>query len=128
VWPASVQFYKLSLVEFEDTASNRTQQKTAASETLTTTDQRNISQSLSELTSSYATGKLSGVFVLENGYDEKEKEAWVVVGMSDKTMAASRAAQQSLDNAQRPSNTTTTVTGPSDERPKGMIRRGNQDF
>lgn len=112
--------------EFEDTASNSTQQKTATGETLTTTDQRNISQSLSELTSSYSTGKLSGVVVLESGYDEKEKEAWVVVGLSDKTMAASQAAQQSLENAQRPSST--TVTGPADERPRSMIRRGNQDF
>jgi hypothetical protein len=113
--------------EFEDTASKSTQEKTAAGETLTSVDQRTISQSLTELTSSYSKGKLSGVVVLENGYDEKEWEGWVVVGLSEKTMAASKAAQERLDDAQRPGSGTVT-TGPAAERPKSVIRRGNQDF
>jgi hypothetical protein len=113
--------------EFEDTASKSIQEKTAAGETLTSANQRTISQSLTELTSSYSKGKLSGVVVLENGYDEKEREAWVVVGLSEKTMAASKAAQERLNDAQRP-NSGTVTAGPAAERPKSVIRQGNQDF
>jgi hypothetical protein len=113
--------------EFEDTASKSTQEKTAAGESLSSVDQRTISQSLTELTSSYSAGTLSGVVVLENGYDEKEREAWVVVGLSEKTMAAAKATQGLLDDTQRASSGTSTA-GPAAERPKSLIRRGNQDF
>jgi hypothetical protein len=32
-----------------------------------------------------ASGYLQGVIVLEKGYSDKTDEAWVVVGISDKT-------------------------------------------
>ena len=59
---------------------------------LSTTDQRNVVQGLTEFTGSVSTGILNGVVVLESGFDPKQKEAWVVAGVSDKTIAASRAA------------------------------------
>jgi hypothetical protein len=49
------------------------------------TSQRQMIESLSEVTSSAAAGKLRGVIVLERGYDEKEGVAWVKVGISQKT-------------------------------------------
>jgi hypothetical protein len=37
-----------------------------------------------------ATGHLKGVIILEKGYSDKTDEAWVVVGISDKTIKATR--------------------------------------
>jgi len=54
------------------------------------TDSRTVVENLTEINASFATGRLSGVIVLEQGYDDKAEEAWVVVGISDKTISAAR--------------------------------------
>jgi hypothetical protein len=113
--------------EFENTASKTTQEKAGAGESVSTADQRSISQSLNQLTSSFSSATLSGVVVLENGYDDKEREAWVVVGLSQKTMGAARATKDMLTGSERPSPGGGATTTPA-ERPKSIIRRGNTDF
>jgi hypothetical protein len=113
--------------EFENTASITTQEKSGGGESVSTTDKRAISQSLNELTSSLSSGTLTGVVVLESGYDEKEREAWVVVGLSQKTMGAAQATQEMLSATQRPRPRGTGAT-PSAEQPRSVIRRGNSDF
>lgn len=62
-------------------------------------DQRTLVTNLTEVTGSFAAGKLKGVIILEKGYDEKAEEAWVVVGISDKTIAAANAVQQMLTDS-----------------------------
>lgn len=114
--------------EFENTASKTTQEKTGAGDSVSTVDQRSISQSLNQLTSSFSSGTLTGVVVLENGYDEKEREAWVVVGLSQKTMAAARATQDMLSESQKPGPRGTATATPAAQAPRSVIRRGNSDF
>jgi hypothetical protein len=41
-------------------------------------EDRTVIETLTEVTSSFASGNLKGVIVLEKGYDEKTEEAWVV--------------------------------------------------
>jgi hypothetical protein len=113
--------------EFQNTISKSTQEKTGNAESLSTVDQRTIGESLTELSSSFASGTLSGVVVLENGYDDKEREAWVVVGLSEKTMAAAKATRDMLTESQRNTPASTTTT-PTTQRPGSILRRGNQDF
>jgi hypothetical protein len=85
-------------------------------------DQRTLMTNLTEVTGSFAAGKLKGVIILEKGYDEKAEEAWVMVGISDKTIAAANAAQQML--ADSPNK-----TGPDElKKQPGELRKSKQDF
>jgi len=77
------------------------------------TSQRQMIESLSEVTSSAAAGKLRGVIVLERGYDEKEGVAWVKVGISQKTMNTSRALQDALKGKPVPSAGPSPQSGPT---------------
>ncbi len=61
-------------------------------------DDRTVIESLTEITTSFASGNLRGVIVLERGYDSKLEEAWIVVGISEKTTAASRGVKDMIDN------------------------------
>ena len=47
-----------------------------------------------EVTTSFASGHLKGVIVFEKGYSDKTDEAWVVVGISEKTIKAARSIQE----------------------------------
>ena len=80
---------------------------------------------------------LKGVVVLENGYDEKAQEAWVMVGVSQKTIAAAEAARKMISGS--PAGGATSPMTPPDkskgdegsapnDRIPSEIRRGNRDF
>lgn len=86
-------------------------------------DERVILESLTEVTTSFASGKLRGVIVLERGYDEKLEEAWATVGISDKTIAAARAVQSMIEDAPQsaPKNTSSGISLQGDE-----VRRTKQ--
>jgi hypothetical protein len=115
--------------EFENTASKTIQETNGTGNSVSSTEQRSISQGLTELTSSFSSGTLNGVVVLENGYDEKEREAWVVVGLSQKTMAAARATQDMLSESQKPIQNGLHDTSKSiGDSPKSSVRHGNLDF
>lgn len=80
------------VTEIQTDLNNMTQERrTGAGATVTKIDERKLITNLTEVTGSFAAGKLKGVIVLEKGYDEKAEEAWVVVGISDKTIAAANA-------------------------------------
>ena len=64
----------------------------------TKVDERQLIESLTEVTTSFASGKLRGVIVLEQGFDEKTSEAWVVVGISKRTMASANSLEKALSN------------------------------
>jgi hypothetical protein len=57
-------------------------------------DERTMIEALTEVTTSFASGPLEGVIVLEKGYSDKTDEAWVVVGISDKTIKAARGVKE----------------------------------
>lgn len=75
--------------EMQNDLNQATQERqTGAKANIKKVDQRVMMESLTEVTTSFAAGKLRGVIVLEKGYDDKTDEAWVVVGISDKTIKA----------------------------------------
>lgn len=87
------------VTEIQNDINKATQERqTGTKATVTKIDSRTVVENLTEVTASFAAGKLTGVIVLENGYDEKTQEAWVVVGMSEKTINAARAVQRMNTN------------------------------
>jgi hypothetical protein len=86
--------------------STRTQ-GTKQDENIQKTSQRQMVESLSEVTSSAAAGKLSGVIILERGYDQKEELAWVNVGISKKTMGIAGSLKDALSG--KPTNAPTNT-------------------
>ena len=96
-------------------------------------DDRTLIETLTEVTSSFASGQLKGVIVLENGYDDKTEEAWVVVGISDKTIKAARDIKQMGQEQQNSGQTGSSPQnsgqiGGSDGlgRQPSEVRRSNQ--
>ena len=62
------------------------------------TNQRTMIETVTEFTASFASGKLRGVVVLERGYSDRDEEAWVKVGISRKSMGASRALKNAIES------------------------------
>jgi hypothetical protein len=83
-------------------------------------DQRTMMEALTEVTASFASGHLKGVIVLEKGYSDKTDEAWVVVGISDKTIRATRDVTGM--GQERPARR----VGP-DELPDGVGRQPSEE-
>ncbi|WP_311276819.1 hypothetical protein [Methylobacterium sp. WCS2018Hpa-22] len=120
--------------ELEATLSKTTQTSNGEQKSNLKIDERAVVESVKQFSSSFSSGTLQGVVVLEQGYDEKEKEAWVVVGLSEKTIAASKATREMLAPTDDVKNTPGAVlpSGASDNAKagasKGYTRKGNQDF
>lgn len=74
------------------------------------TTTRQMVESVTELTKSYASGSLTGVIVLEQGYDAETQEVWVTVGISNKTKGAAAAVQQMLAEPVAPADPTEQAT------------------
>jgi hypothetical protein len=118
------------VAEVEATLSKTAQQKGTGADGISSLDQRTVTQSLTELSSSTAAGTLKGVVVLESGYDDKSQEAWVAVGVSDKTISAASATKEML-TAPRPSHTQAEPkagVGQGQPSVPSEVRRGNRDF
>lgn len=101
--------------------ATRTQGKGTA-ENWTKENQRKMVETLTEVTTSYSSGHLRGVIVLEKGYDEARGEAWVKVGISKKTMGAAGALQSATqappagDDPAHPVVSGSTLNQPSEVR------------
>ncbi len=77
------------VAEVESDLNKATQQRSSGTPAaVQKTDERTLIETLTEITVSFAAGTLRGVVVLEKGYDDKAEEAWVVVGISEKTLRA----------------------------------------
>ena len=97
------------VTEIQNDMNQSTRTKwTAQEDNITKTSQRQMIETLSEITSSVAAGRLRGVVVLERGYDAKEEVAWVEVGISQKTMRASESLNGAINGKMAP-------TGPSSQ-------------
>ncbi len=121
--------------EVESELATKTQDSAGDAQNVASRTQRAIVQSLTELTASSASGVLRAVVVLESGYDKDLQEAWVVVGISDKTMKAADTVQQLLDSTapmeQRhspPPAPEAASRGSSNGGPPSQLRRGNPEF
>jgi hypothetical protein len=82
------------VTEVQSDVTRATQRRENGGEgTLSKVDEGVVSETLTELTGSFAAGTLKGVIVLESGYDESKSEAWTVVGISKKSLAAASELQ-----------------------------------
>lgn len=98
---------------------------------LATEATRRMSESLKETTRSFAAGRLRGVIILEKGFDPKTGEAWVVVGMSQKTMAAAGQLAREVNAASgdtlREPSMGKSVTAQGGLQPQAAeVRKSNQ--
>ena len=59
---------------------------------------RQMSETLTKIVGSDVRGKLSGVVLLESGYDPKKQEACVRVGISLKTLGAANSLSNAINN------------------------------
>jgi hypothetical protein len=121
--------------EVEATISKTKQERSDKSSSIERIDQRVVSESLGEVTASYAKGTLRGVVLLEQGYDEKKQEAWVVVGISEKTIRAARGVKEALtEDDKKPvapdanKGPARSATPPNPIRQPSEQRRSKQDF
>lgn len=97
------------------------ERQTGMAATVKKVDQRELVTNLTEVTGSFAAGKLKGVIILEKGYNDKTEEAWVVVGISDKTIAAANAIQKMLTDPPSKTGQGDLKTQPSE------LRKSKQD-
>jgi hypothetical protein len=86
-------------------------------------DNRTMVEALTEVTASFASGRLRGVVVLEKGYSDKTDEAWVVVGISDSSIKAARDVQNmGREQQSPPASSALDSLG----RQPSEVRRSNQ--
>lgn len=112
------------VAEVQSDINKATQHRETSKEaTVKKVDERTIMESLTEVTTSFASGSLRGVIVLERGYDEKTQEAWVTVGISEKTIAAARSVRGMVSSSPK-----TESTGKSSEigTQEGEVRKSKQ--
>jgi hypothetical protein len=102
--------------------------ETGEKTTVKKSDERVLIESLTEITASFAAGTLRGVIVLEKGYDEKTQEAWVVVGISDKTLNASRGVNNMLEGKKTDSKNSTTGESGIEKQPSEVRRHQNPNW
>jgi hypothetical protein len=103
------------VTEIDNDVNKATQNRAlGGSKSLVKTDQRTLLTNLTEVTTSFAAGKLRGVTVLEKGYDEKLAEAWVVVGISDKTLKGAASLHNMVSGQQASSNEPNVAGSPDD--------------
>jgi hypothetical protein len=109
--------------EMQNDLNHATQERqTGEKATVKKVDQRVMMESLTEVTTSFASGKLRGVIILEKGYDDKTDEAWVVVGISEKTIKAASGIK-AMSQEQKPAQ----ADGPDRlGRQPSEVRRSNQ--
>jgi len=101
-------------------------QGTGNDDKLTRTSQRQMVESVKEFTRSYASGNLRGVTVLETGYNEKAEEAWVKIGISQKTITIANGLRQNLNGGSAPTSPPAPRQGPSDVPVQPSESRGTR--
>ncbi|HZS53856.1 MAG TPA: hypothetical protein VFA65_05600 [Bryobacteraceae bacterium] len=115
------------VTEIQTDLNRATQQRSSGRSTaINKTDERTLIENLTEVTASFASGTLRGVIVLEKGYDDKTQEAWVVVGISQKTIAAARGVRDMTTRIQGSSPSDSTEQSHSIGIQPGEVRQSKQ--
>jgi hypothetical protein len=92
-------------------------------------NERKMIQTVTEFNGSFASGKLTGVSVLEQGYNEKTEEAWVKVGYNLTTIGLANSAKSLMNSsgkASPPGTEAQVGSSPSDpvtRQPSDVRRR-----
>lgn len=84
--------------EIQNDIGNTTQTGSGETAQISSTVTRQMIESVTEITTSSAQGLLSGVIVLEAGYDADTQEVIVTVGMSKNTMKAAGSIDTFLNS------------------------------
>jgi hypothetical protein len=82
----------VTIVHSEVGSSNS---KEGASDSKNSGDQNDIllSEKFTEITRSYAKGSLSGIIVLDQGFDEEFGEVWIIVALSNRAISTVNSIQ-----------------------------------
>jgi hypothetical protein len=116
------------VTEVQNDVNKATQERqTSVQASVKKVDERTLIQKLSEVTSSFAKGNLRGVVALEKGYDSKAEEAWVVVGISGKSINAAAAIRQ-FQSGQTATPTPLPTNMDWIQRQPSEIKRSTQDW
>ena len=108
--------------DIEEATRNQSSRET---ENITKTNKRVMMETLGQVTASAAAGRLRGVIVLERGYDEKREEAWVKVGISDKTIQGSEDLGSVLSGETKPNQDKKPEESPGKDGDAGISRPGS---
>jgi hypothetical protein len=84
------------VTEIDSDVEQATSTQTGDSRSVSKETRRQMTETLTVLTGSTASGLLKGVVVLETGYDTKRQESCVRVGISKKTMGTAAALGESI--------------------------------
>jgi hypothetical protein len=115
---------KNSFTQIESDISNTKQQsKNGTAASVEKVDGRALASSFQEAVTSYSEGKLTGVIVLERGYDSKKSEVWVTVGVSNKTMRAAKDVQKLINGDISPAATNAVPGAQNGTTPRSEIQR-----
>jgi hypothetical protein len=115
------------VTEIQNDLNKATQHReTGTAATVKKVDERTLIENLTEVTGSFASGTLSGVIVLEKGYDAKTEEAWVVVGVSDKTIQAAHDLHSTTSGAHPAAAAPSPAKSDSIRTQPSEVRRSNQ--
>lgn len=89
----------------------------------------NMLTSLTELNGSASRGTLRGVIRLEEGYDASTGEAWVKVGLSNRTMRVAGSVREAIANDGRERNESAPESTDSTQRnnPRSHVRKTEQE-
>lgn len=89
--------------EISQDVTNSSAKTVNSANSISTETTRNMTESLLELTSSFAVGRLPGIIILEKAYSPKDGEVIVTVGWSQKTRAAAQAMRNQISDTNPPS-------------------------
>jgi hypothetical protein len=114
------------VAEVQSDINKATQQRSSGNPSAVhKTDERTLIETLTEVTASFAAGTLRGVIVLEKGYNDKAEEAWVVVGISEKTLKAASATKRMIDG---PNSVNSDGSNSLGTQPSEVRRSHQKDF
>ena len=82
--------------DMESTSQTARRTQGTGADATTKESERKVATSVAETLRSSSQGTLRGVVVLEVGYDEKQGDAWVKVGVSRASMAIAGSAQEAM--------------------------------
>jgi hypothetical protein len=87
-WLKQESFTSRVVTEINQDLETASRERSGDGDSWSKTNQRTMVENLNEVVGSFAKGSLRGVMILERGYDEGNEEAWVKVGISKKSIAA----------------------------------------
>jgi len=109
--------------EVDNTLGKTIQHREAGAHTQTDERTRTMITNLTETTGSFAKGELGGVILLEKGYDKDQENAWVVVGISEKTIRAAQGLHDAISAKPTPQDMTSPESNAPQPRNGGDVLR-----